>query len=207
MRLAALIASFVLILTARAAAQPGTVAPAPDAPPGASSPAAPAPPAPLSAAAPTPAPPPANGERDEGTALLLSLGGTAASWTVLFVAGSIDHGNNAVVPLAGISALLAPSFGHWYAGTPITGWLGLRAAALVPVVYALGACSDDCNPHGLVWAGYLALALYTAGTVGDIATAAGDVRRHNEQRRVLRDLTVTPMLVRNAGGVMLGARF
>jgi hypothetical protein len=136
-------------------------------------------------------------------AITLSVGGTAASWIVLLFAGVIDEGNNLVVPLAGISALLAPSFGHWYAGTPFTGWFGLRAAALVPLVMAASSCGE-CDTSSLSW---IALALYAAGTVGDIATTPADVRRHNEERRTLHDLTVAPMIHRGAGGIMLGARF
>src|SRR5262249_16665047 len=119
MRLA-LIASFLLVTASRAAAQPGTVAPLPAAPSTPSSPEAPAPPAPPAPAAPTP--PPADGDRDEVVAVMLSLGGTAASWAALVTAGRTDHGGQgAWVPVAAVSALLAPTFGHWYAGTPLTG--------------------------------------------------------------------------------------
>jgi hypothetical protein len=195
MRLA-LIASLLLVMASRAAAQPGTVAPPPAVPSTESSPGAPSPPA----AAPAPASP---GELSVETAVTLSVGGTAASWTVLLVAGSIDHGNNFVVPLAGISLVLAPSFGHWYAGTPFTGWFGLRAAALVPVMMAATSCGE-CDTSNLGW---IALALYAVGTVGDIATTPADVRRHNEDRGRLRDLAVAPMIHRGGGGIVLGARF
>jgi hypothetical protein len=198
MRLA-LTASLILVMAARATAQPGTVVPL-AVPSTASAPVAPAPPA----AAPAPAPPALDGELSVDTAIMLSVGGTAASWTVLLVAGSIDHGNNFVVPLAGISLVLAPSFGHWYAGTPFTGWFGLRAAALVPVMIAATSCGECDPPSSLGW---IALALYAAGTIGDIATAPADVRRHNEKRRMLRDLAVAPMIHRGGGGIVLGARF
>jgi hypothetical protein len=199
MRLA-LIASLILVTAGRATAQPGTVAPLPAVPSTASSPVAPAPPA----HAPAPAPPASDGELSADTAVTLSVGGTLASWTALLIAGSIDHSDNLGVPLAGIAVVLAPSFGHWYAGTPFTGWFGLRAAALVPVMIAATSCGECDPPSSLGW---IALALYAVGTIGDIATAPADVRRHNEERRTLHDLAVVPMLQRGAGGIVLGGRF
>jgi hypothetical protein len=193
MRLA-LIASWILVMASRAAAQPGAVAPTP-VPSAASSPVAPAPPAPA---------PPAEGDSDEGTANLLAVGGTLASWTVLLAAASTGHGNNGAVPLAGVSTLLAPSFGHWYAGTPVTGWLGLRAAAVLGLIIVVSRCEDECNVAPVA---YAALALYAIGTIGDIATTPVDVRRHNAERRMLRDLAVAPMIRRGGGGLVLGARF
>jgi hypothetical protein len=197
MRLA-LIASLLLVMAGRAAAQPGMVAPLPAVPSTASSPAAPAPPA------PAPPPPPVEGDRDEGTADLLAVGGTLASWTTLLVAANTGHGNNSVAPYAAVSTLLAPSFGHWYAGTPVTGWLGLRAAAVLGLIVVLSHCEDECNVAPVA---YGALALYAIGTIGDIATTGADVRRHNEERRTLRDLAVAPMIQRGGGGLVLGARF
>lgn len=192
MRLAVAIASLVLILTARAAAQPGAT------PPGAT------PPAPATAT-PMPVAPAADDPRDESTALLLSLGGTIASWTVLFAAGSSNHGNNGVVPLAAISTLFTPGLGHWYAQDPSGGWFALRVAALVPLALALSGCEDECS--GLAGLGYTSLALYTLGALGDIVTAPAAARRYNEEHRALRGLTVAPMLSHHTGGVMLGARF
>jgi len=75
--------------------------------------------------------------------------------------------------------------------------------ALVPVVIAATSCGE-CDTSNLGW---IALALYAVGTIGDIATAPADVRRHNAERRVLRDLAVAPMILRGAGGIVLGARF
>ena len=199
MRLA-LIASFLLVMAGRAAAQPGTVPPA-AVPPASSSPVNPAP-SPLPAA---PAPPaPADGDRDEDTAVALAVSGTLASWTTLLVAANTGHGQNAVAPLAAVSTLLAPSLGHWYAGTPFTGWLGLRAAVVAGGFYLASRCDVECD---FTQVGYVALALYAIGTLGDIATAPADVRRHNEERRMLRDLAVVPMIQRGAGGIVLGARF
>lgn len=196
MRLA-LIASVILVLAGRAAAQPGTVAPTP-VPSTTGSPVAPVPPA------PAPPPSPTEGDRDEGTANLLAVGGTLASWSVLLAAASAGHGNNGVVPFAFVSTLLAPTFGHWYAGTPVTGWLGLRIAAVVGGLVVLEHCEDECN---LAPAAYAVPALYAIGTIGDIATTPADVRRHNEERRMLRDLAVAPMIHRGGGGLVLGARF
>ncbi|HEX3762283.1 MAG TPA: hypothetical protein VHW23_26460 [Kofleriaceae bacterium] len=199
MKLAVPIA-LMLILTARAAAQPGAAPPAPAAPP----PMTPMTPM-MSMPTPPPAAPAADDQRDEGTAVLLSVGGTIASWSVVFAAASVDHGSNGVVPLAAISALFTPGLGHWYAADPSLGWFGLRVAALVPIVYALRACEDDCS--GLEVLGYVSLALYGIGTLGDIITAPAAARRYNEEHGALRGLTVAPMLSRNTGGVMLGARF
>lgn len=196
MRLA-LIASLLLVIAGRAAAQPGTPAPPPAVPSPASSPAEPALPAP----APTPAPPPAaDGDRDETTAVLLSLGGTVASWTVLISEGGSHHNHSDWVPVAAVSALIAPSFGHWYAGTPITGWLGVRVGAVVGLLYLESRC-DGCDFEKLV------LTIYGLTALGEIASAPAAVRRHNEERRALRDLAVSPMIQRRGGGIVLGARF
>jgi hypothetical protein len=181
-----LIASFLLAMASRAAAQPGTLAPLPAVPSTTSSPVA-----------------PVDGDRNEDTAVFLAAGGTLASWTALLVAAGADHGHNAGVPFAAVSALLAPSLGHWYAGTPLTGWLGLRVGAVVGLFYVASRC-EDCNFDRVELA---VLAIYGIGTLGDIATTRSDVRRHNEERRMLRDLAVVPIIQRGGGGIVLGARF
>lgn len=202
MRLPAEIASLVLILTARAAAQPAMATPVPPAAPGPGAPAAsppmsmPAPPPPTAA--------PDDDVRDEGTALALSIGGTVGSWTMLLAGAGL--GSSPTVELAGISALITPGLGHWYADDPLNGWLALRVAALVPVLYAASSsCEDECS--GMAGLGYLSLALYAIGTIGDIATSPAAARRHNEQRRALRHVVVAPMAARHVGGVVVGAQF
>ena len=203
MRLAVAIASLVLVLTARAAAQPGGTPPPQSVPPGwGSLPTAPA------------AAPAADDPRSESTALLLSLGGAATSWAVLLAGAGSADGTSGVIPLAALSTLFAPGLGHWYVGEFSGGWFAMRGAALVSVLYVASRCEDECSGGNAIAAG--AFLLYLAGTMGDIVTAPAAARRYNEEHRALRGLTVAPMLSRSTtsghtgghtSGLMLGARF
>ncbi|HEY6177776.1 MAG TPA: hypothetical protein VIX73_25145 [Kofleriaceae bacterium] len=166
-------------------------------------------------AEPRAAPAPPEEELSESMALGLSIGPTLVAWVGLVATASIDDDNRVALSLGGLAAMAAPSFGHWYAGSPWTRGLALRTAALLPLGLALtrtsacpvtidrdfSGCGPDRLGQGLAIA---AIALYAAGTVDDIVTAPAAVRRHNER---LRNLAVVPMVRRDAGGVMLAAQF
>ncbi len=70
---------------------------------------------------------PVAGEKSEGTALALSLGGTVASLAMLAVGE--NQTNDGLGAIGGIGIWVAPSFGHWYAGKLWTQGLTLRLAA------------------------------------------------------------------------------
>jgi hypothetical protein len=194
MRSVLLVASLILGTAGTAAAQPG-LTPAVSSPP--------------QAAQPPPAAPPAQpqGEVSEGAALGLSLGGTAAAWTVLLTA-SENHGSGDLVLLGLAGVVTAPSFGHWYAHSVATRGLGLRLAGLgsFTVAVALAVqCEDECsNGTAIEGAALLGLGLLIAGTIDDIVTAPGEARRYNER---LQGLAIVPMVKRDTGGLMLTGRF
>ena len=158
--------------------------------------------------------PPQEEELSETTALGLSIGPTVVAWVALIVTLEVDDDNRVAIPLAGLGILAAPSFGHWYAGSPWTRGLALRTAALLPLGYALtrtrscpltldsmGCGGPDRLGQGLAIA---AMAMYAAGTLDDIIRAPAAVRRHNER---LGRVAVVPMVRRDAGGLMLAAQF
>ena len=195
----------VLALAGTAAAQPGVTPPI-SAPPQPGLP----PPSPL------PPPPPAQPqgeELSETTALLLSLGGTAASWTLVGVAVAMDNNGNRTAANIGalglVGTFFAPSFGHWYARSFLSRGLGLRAAGvstellafMVLVVEGVTGQDNSRLAEGIAIAG---AALYVAGTIDDIVTAPGSARRYNQR---FQYLTVAPMIRPDAGGVMLTGRF
>jgi hypothetical protein len=155
----------------------------------------------------------------ENVALGLSLGGTVASYGLLFGAGI--EGYSATAELLGLGGvLLAPSFGHWYAGKFFTRGLALRAAGLGTLVLgaiaSLDACplsfshdtaDDPCEDSslgtGLLIAG---LGIFAWGTLDDIVTAPRRVRAKNAASREAQ-LTVMPTLRHDGGGFAVAGRF
>jgi hypothetical protein len=161
-----------------------------------------------SQAEPTPTQPLPGDERSEGVALGLSVGGTVASWAMIGAAVAMDRpGNDTAASLARVGlvgAVLAPSFGHWYAGTFATRGLGLRLAGLglttLAVVGVIVMCEDECTPtipEALLIAG---AGLTIVGTLDDIATAPRDVRRHNQR---LYGTSIVPVVHRDSRSVGL----
>jgi hypothetical protein len=191
MRSAIIVALLVVAIAGTASAQPGVTAPS------------------AAAASPTQAP---GEERSETTALLLSLGGTAASWTALVAGFEMEqHGQGSaggVTAVGGLGTLLAPSFGHWYAGAVGGRGLGLRLAglgvALLAVAYVANVCEDECNAapaQGILLVG---AGLYLAGTIESIATAPGAARRYNHR---FQNVAIVPMLRRGSDGIAIAGRF
>ena len=192
MRSAAPAALLVLALAGTAAAQPGMTAPSPLPPP-------------------PPAAAPPGEELSETTALLLSLGGTAASWTLVGVAVKLDQDGNRSAGSVGavglVGTMFAPSFGHWYAHAFLS--RGVRAAGASTLLLALGVAvvegvTGNANPRlaeGIAIAGAV---LYVAGTVDDIVTAPASARRENQR---LQGLMVAPMIRPGGAGVMFAGRF
>lgn len=219
----------LLIGVGSAAAQPGATPPSggPPAPGGPYG-------QPLYAPPPPPPAPVAQGElKSEGTALALSLGGTVLAWglavglplletqPVDFEEGSSNRGAiNALSTIGAIGTLVAPSFGHWYAGKYFTRGMGMRVGALglvmVGAVVALAECpltfghddveDDDCD-DSFGAATFILLggaALFVAGTVDDIRTAPRRVRRHNE---AISSIALAPIVTHQSAGLALGGRF
>ena len=158
--------------------------------------------------APTPSEP-----LSEGTALALSLGGTAASYALLFGGALGGSGTAELVGLGGV--MLAPSFGHWYADKYLTRGLGLRAAGLGVVItgamIALSECpltfdhsAEPCEESALPSAVAIAgLGLFVWGTLDDIVTAPRRVRARN----AAHPIAVVPTLRGDGGGLAIAGRF
>jgi hypothetical protein len=165
---------------------------------------------------PLPAAQPSGDELSENTALLWSLGGTAVSWGLVAASAGAGQQSETVRALAvvgGIGTMFAPSFGHWYAHDALTRGLGLRwlggGVVVAAAVVAFSECplfsGEDCHPSAA--APLLAIAgggLFIGGTIDDIVTAPGAVRRRNQR---LHDVAIVPMIRRDHGGVMVSGRF
>lgn len=209
MKLTALSASFLLALAGHASAQTGMTAPGPPPARDAETPSAPA-----------PAPVPEGKRLSEGTALALSLGGTALSWGMLIGAVTIDNSPvSRVMGTAGAMGIVAaPTFGHWYADTFLTRGLGLRLGgmlvALAGVVVAFtedppclpfgdGSCPAGDDPVVGTAIVFLGAGMFVAGTVDDIITAPRRVQRLNQAHNV----AIAPIVTQHSAGLALGGRF
>jgi len=204
MRSAVAIALTVLATAGTTAAQP-VLAPPALSPPGAVSP---------SPAAALPPPPQAD-EVSESAALMIAVGGTAASYgMVVFGARMEGEGSSGarrtIVGIGALGTLIAPSAGRWYAGSGGLRGLGLRIGGLGTAVLAvaalLGECGlfsgESCHPGGAVVLGVAATGLYLAGTIDDIVMAPRDARRHNERPH---HVTVVPLVRPDDHGFGLAA--
>jgi hypothetical protein len=171
---------------------------------------------------------PSGTQKSEDTALWLSLGGTLGSYALLIIpsaiaAGSYNQSANQLASAAGsvglVGTLLAPSFGHWYAGKGFTRGFGLRLGAMpvavLGLLVAISGCSwgyshgDESNNEGcgsgepigiaiLLGAG----AMWVGCTVDDIVQAPRRVRRNNGAQYAL-----TPLLQRDGAGLALAGTF
>lgn len=194
MRKAALVVALILAgLAGDAAAQPGMTPIEP------------------AAAAPVEQGPPLS----ERTALWLSLGGTAASWSLLMLSSRAGDGADAMMGMLGlVGTYLAPSAGHWYTGSYLTRGLGIRSVAIASIFFGAtqmfttcldadggASCGDrDLGPP-LFWGG---LALYAAGTLDDILSAPGKARRRNQR---IHGLSLAPLATPRGGGLALAGAF
>jgi hypothetical protein len=172
---------------------------------------------------------PVPGELSETTALELSLGGTLASYGAVGLAiATAPNQMTGYLGTAGIiGTLIAPTFGHWYAGAIVTRGMGLRAGGLVVAI--IGAIADsegcglfygsgpeeepaDCGDNFRTAKGttlmLTGIAMFVGGTVDDIVTAPGRARRHNERLRAqFSAVAIAPVMHRDGGGFVLTGRF
>jgi hypothetical protein len=166
-------------------------------------------------AAPAGAPTESRPILSETTALWLSLGGTIASWAMVAAASRFDGDDGAPLGWAGIlGTYLAPTLGHWYAGSALSRGLGIRTVGLatmfVGLVKSLNGCIDDfdgggsCNDENgpLILLG--GLAIYVGGTIDDIFHAPGKVRKRNAR---IQGLGLAPLAAPHTTGLALGGRF
>jgi MFS family permease len=183
---------------------------------------APPPPPPVYAPPPPPpgypVPPPASGpvagEKSPGVALALSLGGTVGC---VALGGLADTtGNDGLATAGGLCLWVAPSFGHWYAGTWWTTGMTLRTAALGGLVVGAALLFDECVndevgcDEGISTAVLLGAAFtFIGGIVYDVATAPGAARKHNRRlrERAAYGWTLAPVVTPDRAGFVLRTRF
>lgn len=140
----------------------------------------------------------------EGTAFGLSFGGSLVSWALLYLGVMQDSSPGVQVGLLG--TFLAPSAGHWYAGTALTRGMGIRAVGAAVFTFSiltLIGC-DGCDGEEQALGLYGGLLLYAGGTIDDIATAPGRARRRNQR---VESLGLAPVVTRHSAGLALGGRF
>lgn len=170
---------------------------------------------------------PVPGEVDPDIALALSLGGTLGSYGAVALAIAAEPSEwGGYLGTAGIiGTLIAPTFGHWYAGAIVTRGMGLRAGGLVVAIIGAIADSEGC---GLFYGGHEevpadcgdnfrtakgtvlmlgGIALFAGGTIDDIVTAPRRARRHNERLRAQLTVSVAPVMHRDGGGLVLTGSF
>lgn len=195
MKIAIVTGSILLALAGRASAQPGME--------------------PAGRSAPPPAPNQPGELKSEETALLLSLGGTVASWGLMLGASQVTDDPEAYSALAtagAIGMMFAPSVGHWYAGKFATRGMGLRALAAVTGLVGLAVALDQCplfssEPCDGMTGAILILGsagLFVGGTIDDIVTAPRRVRRLNRERG---GVAIAPTVTHHSAGLALGGRF
>ncbi len=158
------------------------------------------------------------GELSPEAALVLSLGGTVASYGAIGLAIATETSDLGSIGMIG--TLVAPSFGHWYAGKIITRGALLRVGGLLTFVVGVLADSEGCSlfysGHGdpepadcgedfrttkgtaIILAG---IAMFAGGTIDDIVTAPRRARRHNESLRL------QPIVRADGGGIAIAGAF
>jgi hypothetical protein len=145
--------------------------------------------------------------KDPTTAVLWSIGGTAASGALLIAGIS---GNNATLTTAGaISSLVTPSLGEWYAGKYLTAGMGIRAASTVVMFAGVAqaiSCWDSCSSgqsqdaSAMVIGGLVG---YAGGAIYDIATAGSAADDFNAKHRV--HAMFAPTVLNPPSGPVMGA--
>lgn len=155
----------------------------------------------------------------EDVALELGISGTVGSWALMLGTfyfgenGSLGDFSVVTFGLGALGILIAPSFGHWYAGKPFTRGLGVRLAGAATVVTAFAVAVEEglfvSEPHAadrtaipptLAITGAV---LLLAGTLDDLATTPRRVRRWNRAH----GFAIAPIAGPHAAGFALGGRF
>ena len=153
----------------------------------------------------TPAPSPEVSQKSPSTAVLLSLGITAASYVTLISAA--DNDNEDLVLVGFIGTYLGPSTGQWYAGQIGGLGLGLRAAGFVSFVYGFSQvleseCDyeyDDCSDSDGDAGGFLMLAgagLWIGSSIYDVVLA----KRAADSWNARHNVGLAPIAAKDASG-------
>lgn len=160
------------------------------------------------------APRPSRAEKSEDTAIVMSVGGTIASWSVLLGSQKLARGHDdtfvALVATGMVGTLSAPSLGHWYAGHGWTKGLQIRlvgaamltgaSALFIQCIITDDEWSPQCHETGMITLAVAGGIGVLYGTLHDLATARSSARRHNE-------MMLAPVVHSNGGGLSLSGRF
>lgn len=119
--------------------------------------------------------------KERGAAILAAIAGSLSPWFIYEI-GSREGDPNPWLKLAGVSAVLLPSAGHWYAEKLVTTGMALRltggAVSLVSLSMMNESESDGGGYAVLMSAGLITM---IAGTFYDVATAGSEVDRWNRK--------------------------
>ena len=168
---------------------------------------------PPSAVAPTTTAPvvPTGSRKNPGTAVAISAGFTAGAAALIFLA--FDQESESLFQIGGLTALVAPSTGHWYAGRVVNPAMGVRVLAVglgVAGGFALDSCkyfnaaddSEDPDCSVAIVTTVSAAFLYSLATLYEIRDAASSARAYN--RRHGWDVVVAPTAMPSASGASPG---
>jgi len=154
---------------------------------------------------PTPPQRPLRAPKQRGTAYLASLAGTLTPIVLVSMVGDSSEPQNLVL-MAGVSAMLLPSAGHWYAGKFFTAGMGIRlvSGTVATLSLLVLAESDEVpeNVEAAFWIGALGLGV---GAIYDIATAGSAVDDWN--RKNATAVAPAVMKIGTGYGVGLAGRF
>lgn len=152
--------------------------------------------------------------RDEDVALGATIAGTVGAGVLLGIAGGHTSAEwrPAAVELA--AAVIAPTFGHVYAGDYLSPGLGLRVAGAGLLAlgvydwslpYHTSSPTLEFSPVG-GWLILGGIAAFTTGTIYDIATSRREARRYNREHAMVVPM---PMATPDgpAAGMGLAGRF
>ncbi len=155
--------------------------------------------------------------KHESTATALTVAGIALPFALTYLTYEPDTDNPMYAPIGGITGLILPAAGHWYAGRVGTYGMLMRLGGLTVAMVGLQYLDDAkrCDRGEQVPDGCFAsdrtvgrvtlgvgLATWAGSWVYDIMSARREVRRHNQRTTV----QLVPM-VGPTTGVSLGGAF
>ena len=156
--------------------------------------------------------------KHESTATVLTLAGIAAPFVLTYLTYERNTDNPMYAPIGGITGLVLPAMGHWYAGRVGTYGMLLRLGGLMSAVVGLSylddadrcdrgeQVSDGCAPSNRTTgrvAIAIGLATWASSWVYDVVSARREVRRYNRRTTV----QIMPILAPNTSGVAIGGAF
>jgi hypothetical protein len=142
-----------------------------------------------------------DGKKDETTAVVISVGAGLLLPVALIGASESTHGAGGLFALTGLSIILGPTAGHWYAGRAWTNATTVRLLASLTFAYGAviaitsdcedettNSCESDANTAADV--ALVSLGVIAGSAIYDIATAGRSAREYNA-----RHFSVAPVVM------------